>query len=712
MAQMLKDPMRFMKPGLASARARLVSVLVMLAALVGGLWGQWSLDHRPPGPTSRATLFGWGLLLTGALVFALLSRRERLERGREEPGSAVAPDLPLLVGAVVLAVLAFPGFAGNRFRLAPTIGWLASLGLLYLAFRDPASARASRQGKRAAGGAAAEAAARDLDAQQATRNTQYAIRLSWHALALIGIVLVGAVLRLHELDAIPREMGVDMPLKYENALEIMQGRFMIFCPRYPGRESLFFYLIAAYGRLFGLGYFAIKFTSVWIGLATIPAIYAVAKYLFDREVALVAAAFLAVSKWHVILSRTGYRSIMVPLFVAVLIYLTVRALRRGRSADFCVAGMWLGLGMYTYNSWLVVPGVLGAALAVELILAGRRSLKRYAWGLLALVLGALLVFAPLGRYALESPQNYAFRVATRMTGVEAPLPKDVVRVFADNVWRAAGMFNLRGDIVFYQNIPHQRHLGAISGVLFLFGVACALWRWRRGHNAMVLIFLGGMILPTALSVAFPQEVPNAGRASGAILPAYLLMAVPLPLLRRQIAGIWHEGIRQRWFAALMLPPRLRWRWHGQVVLGVGLASALAIAVMVGAELKETWRAYFQDYVSHIPQHNYAISLELARILDDYAGEGPVYIKYVPHWFDGNALRAQLRVMPKTWSGEITELDPSKPPLATAKGKILIIVHPQDQQALETLRGFFPRGVAVNHRDYDGRVAFITFYGER
>ena len=606
-------------------------------------------------------------------MFGLAAHGQGLERPREQPaGEAAGARLVFLLPALALAGLAFPGFSGNRFRLLPTVAWLVSLALLYLAFCDELPRRVPRGERVLAGG----------------------LHISWHALALIGIILIGALLRFWQLDAIPREMGVDMPLKYQNALEIMQGQFMIFCPRYPGREALFFYLIAAYGKLFSLGFFAIKFTCAALGLATIPAVYGVARYLFDRNVGLVAAAFLAVSKWHVILSRTGYRLIMVPLFVAGLIFLVVRALRRGRSADFVLAGMLLGLGMYTYNAFLIVPPTLAVALAIELALRGRQSLRRYGWGFLSLALGALLVFLPLGRYALESPESYIFRVATRMTGIEAPLPHDLVRTFADNLWRAAGMFNLQGDSVFYVNVPFQRELGIISGVLFVFGLAYLLGRWRHGQNAMILVFLAGMILPTALSLAFPQEVPSASRVSGILTPVYLLVALPLSLVGRRLAGLWRGGIGRRW-PGLLVP-----------------TGWLALAILVGVEFRETWRTYFQDYVAHLPQHNYAITLELARTLDDYGTQGQSFIKYVPYWYDGNALRAQLHVLPQTWNGELTEMDPTKPPLSTVRGPVMFILHPDDRPALELLRSIYPCGIAVKHWDYDGQVAFITFYGER
>ncbi|MGQ9683911.1 MAG: glycosyltransferase family 39 protein, partial [Anaerolineae bacterium] len=689
----------------------------------------------------QAPVRSWAMLLVGAAVLAFVLRRLAIERPRlVAEGETTAPRWSPLLAALFLAAVAWPGFAGNRFRLVSTLLWLGAMALLFVAFR----------GSR---GRPLEALRRLLPAE--------GIRISWHAVLLLLIVAVGAFLRLYQLDMIPREMGVDMPLKYENAREILQGQFMIFCPRYPGRESLFFYLLALYGRIFGLSFFAIKFTTAWLGIVTIPALYGVARYLYNREVGIVAAALLAVNKWHVILSRSGYRSIMVPLFIVLLIWTTVRALRHGRSSDFALAGVVLGLGMYTYNSFWIVPALWAAVLAAEIALHGRGALRTYGWGLLALGLGALLVYLPLAYYALEYPREYWFRVASRVTGMEAAVTSSPLRILAGNLWRAAGMFNQTGDGVFYMNVPHQRQFGVVSAVLLAAGVGYALWRWRRGHHAMLLIVLSGMILPTALAVAFPHEVPNAARASGVLTPALLLAALPPVLVARRLQACWEltqgqvtasiprlAALGRAWSPAEVhseraVPSSLAAtaeerlaecapaegacgllgsgssgeagvsRGGGSLTLR-GLAVPLVLlALVVGVEARETWHAYFTDYVQHLPQGNYAISLEMARVLDDFEPAGGAsFIKVWPYWFDGNALRAQLKVKPKTWDWELAELDTAKPPLGGVRGQVLVLLHPDDHAALQSLKQAYPCGIAVTHYADNHEPAFIAFYAER
>jgi hypothetical protein len=235
-----------------------------------------------------------------------------------------------------------------------------------------------------------------------------------------------------------------------------------------------------------------------------------------------------------------------------------------------------------------------------------------------------------------------------------------------------------------------------------------------------------MLLPSALSLAFPNEAPNAVRAVGVIGPAFLLAALPLPLIRRSLFERVFESKRRELFAVLRVSPtnhhqpepghafghggasEVRW----SIPLQGGYLFAVLVVLLLAWEGISTYQTYFRDYVYYQPGHNYSISLEMAQAIDDFAADGPAYIKVWPFWYDGDAVRTQLRVQSQNWAGEIAELDPNKPPLSTLQGKALFILHPEDQEALATLRAVFPHGIALERRDFEEQLAFITFYGER
>jgi 4-amino-4-deoxy-L-arabinose transferase-like glycosyltransferase len=706
--------------GNLAAHVRNLSVRAQtLVACVGAaLVAQLLLDQRAllvdrlPGaerwlPLVAAVLYG-----LSAVLWVLLVRHEALEAAPStatpDTRSTTADDavarrsprqtLGLVVMAVLLGALAYPRFTGNRFTRDGTLCWLLSLLLLALAaWQTRPHVPPPPDGR---------------DADPAPLADCWGLHLNWYLVGLLLVMAVGAFYRFFRINVIPLEMGPDLPHNYNNIRQILQGEYPIFFPSHPGREALFYYLAAPFCRLFGLNHTNIKVAASLIGLATLPAVYLLGKELYDREVGLGAAFFLGISRWHIILGRVGYRATLVPLMISLTWYFLVRGLKTGRTWFYALSGFFLGLGMYTYNAYMAAPFVvLGVLLSQWLVGRGRPLLAHWRQMLL-LVLVALFVFIPLGRFAIEEPGTYGYRAATRITSLEQQLPANVVSVLFSNLAKALLMFNVQGDGVHIANVPFQRELGFFSAVLFVLGLAYVLWRWRRGYNVTVLIVGMGMLLPSALALAFPNEVPNAIRAIGVLPAAAVLSAVAVVLLRRRLAALVPAHPAREINLSLALNERVELAWRRPVRWSLRHFLVVLAVVVLGLETWSVYPFYFRDYVQHLPDLNYSISLQMARAIDAFADDGQSFIKIAPYWYDGNAVRAQLRRTDPNWNNELETLDPNASPLVGPAGKVMVLVHPDDQEALRLLREAFPRGVALVNLDNTGKIAFITFYGER
>ena len=99
---------------------------------------------------------------------------------------------------------------------------------------------------------------------------------------------------------------------------VFRGERPIFITSYTGKEVLFFYLAGGLMRLLGESLFTLRLTAALVGLLTVAAVYWLGLELFrDRRVALVAAALLAISFWHLLFSHLGFRAITQPLLQAL-----------------------------------------------------------------------------------------------------------------------------------------------------------------------------------------------------------------------------------------------------------------------------------------------------------------------------------------------------------------------------------------------------------
>jgi hypothetical protein len=676
-------------PG-ADAHEAWARAALIVAAVIAGIWAQGRIDVR------QSVSLAVGTMAFAAIVFVISTARI----------AWLAPTRPSAQGqghlrtrrwataGAIISFLSVLGQGDNQMRLWPTLAWLMGMALLWWGVGEddapPLMPRlriwwqAHRQG----------------------------ITVGWTGWALLAILVVAGYLRFRLLDQIPAEMGVDMPLIYDNIKDLLAGQIHIFFTRHPGRESLYFYLAWLPAHFLGPSHLLIKAVSAAIGMATIVLIYFVGAYLCDRRVGLLAAAVLAVDRWHLILSRTGYRASLMPFFTLLVLWLGARALDSRRDRDYVLLGLATGLGLHTYNSFLAMPFVVLAGLVVQGLLRGGIGWLRQSWrslGLWAVATG--LIYLPLARYALQHTDSYLFRVSTRITGVEAALPQDLLKTLLGNVWNMLLMFNWQGDTVFYINVPMLRQLGLVTAPLLAIGLAAALWRWRRGHVALWLVIWLGSMSPTALALAFPQEVPNAVRACGAIGPTVLFVAAALVLAGRGIAAAlpgsgWQHRLQvaiddgRRWEWNLALPAQARW------------LAVIPVVALLMWQATETSHLYFNDYVQRLPDQNYSITLEMARVIDDSAGGGQAVIVPWPYWYDGNALRVQLEILGRPMIPEVPQPALDQPPLRDLRGAVLFIYHPDDKETEAKLRAWFPQALAINHLRYDGAVAFKSLWGTK
>ncbi len=248
-----------------------------------------------------------------------------------------------------------------------------------------------------------------FDAPAALRRLAARLRPTWTGLALLAIMAVGALFRLHALDSTPPEMTSDHIEKLLDALRISEGYYGVFFPNNGGREAFQMYAVAAIADWFGAGFSfrALKLATAIEGLITLPALWWMARQVIgsaterDRQlgnwVGLVMAGLVAVSTWHVMLSRLGLRIVLTPLTTALAIGFLARAMRGNRMRDYVALGLVLGAGVYFYqaNRMLPVVVLIGTGLA---LLRGVRTPRDFArragevLGFAALAASPLLVY--------------------------------------------------------------------------------------------------------------------------------------------------------------------------------------------------------------------------------------------------------------------------------------------------------------------------------
>lgn len=369
-------------------------------------------------------------------------------------------------------------------------------------------------------------------------------------LAVAGIVLLSVVFRFYDIQNYPAGLFPDEAANGEDALLILDGDYRPFYPRGNGREGLFFFLEALAIRLFGIGVWQLHIVSAMVGVMTVMVMYFATRVWFGRMAGILAALFLATNHWHVTLSRTGFRAILIPLFVALftaLVGYTIRSVKREKKLQSflfaALAGATLAGGFYTYIAYRMMVGVIVGIFVLLLLAAihpkiGFPHFKRYGWQLIVSVAAALLVFAPLGWFFVQQPNDFVGRVGQVSVFNEELQDKYGGGELLPTIWYSfsetvMSFFAGNGDLNWRHNVAGFPLLNPLVGVLFLLGLAWTIrgtamvgWKLLKGqevHLGMiypyVLLLAAGMLAPV---ISTAEGIPHGLRSIGLVVPIFLL----------------------------------------------------------------------------------------------------------------------------------------------------------------------------------------------
>lgn len=616
----------------------------------------------------QRAMFGESVALDAALYFGLaltlagMAWRGRAGLGTSRPVPAprragVTPfRWPLLVLAIALALITFAFSARNTFTVLNVTAWWLSILVFLVAFWEAPS---PGWGDR-------------LLSRLRTFAGAAGVRLSWHLIAVLGVLGFALFFSFFELQDVPAEMTSDHAEKILDTYDVLHGLRPIFFPRNTGREPLQFYLNATIVALgvAPLDHIALKLVTASAGFLAVPFIYLLGRELFNSATGLLAAFLAGVSIWPVAIARVGLRFPFAPLFVAATFYFFVRALRYGRRNDFLLTGLVLGIGQYGYSPFRFAALAVGAILALWPLFQWRTpgmDWRRYVLNGLLLIALSILVFVPLGRYAADNPDMFLFRALSRVGTTEKGIDASPFTIFLDNTRRALLMFNGRGDTVWVNTIPNDPVVDYITGALIVLGAGYSLFRLGRDRDwRMALLWVGAlvMMLPSTLAIAFPNENPSVVRSGGAIPFVMILAALPL--------AAW---------------------WQNTRVAGIPRLGLGALAILLLLVARVNYVRYFVFYDDQFRRSSWNSS-EVGSVLREFTlAQGDpshAYLISFPHWVDHRNVGIHFVGNPY-WDNRVLDSGQLQTQAGEPGSKIYVL-NKEDGASLALLKRLYPNGL--------------------
>jgi hypothetical protein len=584
----------------------------------------------------------------------------------------------LVLGSAILAGTAFIGFSGN-YLMRGIWPWLAAILFFLLAFVEVPDLKPG-------GG-------------------WQAVASWWHGVdkrvlvALLAITLLATFFRVYRLNTVPAEMTSDHAEKLLDVQDVLDGARPIFFPRNTGREALQFYVTAFLIRFTPLqpNHLALKVGTALFGIMAIPFTYLVGRDFYGRGLGLLAAFLLAVSHWHVAITRVGLRFPFTAAFATPALFFLFRAFRTNHRNDWLLAALFLGIGLHTYTAMRMVPFLFVVLTGLKLLLDGLQVLRKRPlsksnqWNdvfcLNALLGGVftLLLISPLLRIVIDDPKAFWLRTVSRTQSATTPTPAELWAVLLDNIKNALLMFNIRGDVVPMNTIPDSPVLGIVSAALFVLGISYLLWRLllHRDRRALYLLLtLFVLLLPSILSLAFPGENPSVVRMGGAVPWVMIIAALPLVIIVTRLRS---------------LPAR-----RGEIVAGLLLATLAVIAIQYNYE----W--YFVRYDANIRRSLWNAT-EMGTELREFIAEGgdaanAYHVSY-PWWVDTRNIGINAGY--PRWANSLGG-DKWLGSHALGDGPRIYFLFPDDAASLRRLVWLFPRGqIEIYDSAWEGKD-FVIF----
>ncbi len=239
------------------------------------------------------------------------------------------------------------------------------------------------------------------------------LRVTW---ILLGIVLLAFFLRIYKVTEIPPSLSWDEVSIGYNAYSILKTgrdehqRFLppdAFAAFGDYKPPLAIYLTVPTVAAFGLTELSVRLPSVIFGTITVLVTYFLIVELFylknwSRAMGLLGSFLLAISPWHIQLSRAGFEANIATFFVACGMWFLYRARRDGRFWVVC----WIPFvaSTYTFNSSRYFWPIFAAGYLLANVSTVKLEAKRIAIGLFL----AFLLLLPIAPHLLSKEARLRF----------------------------------------------------------------------------------------------------------------------------------------------------------------------------------------------------------------------------------------------------------------------------------------------------------------
>ena len=294
---------------------------------------------------------------------------------------------------------------------------------------------------------------------------------------IILLILFGAIIRVALIDKVPNALNVDeVSAGYESYSVLNYGvdRNGNFLPVHfvawgSGQNVLYSYLMMPFILIFGLNAVSIRLPMALIGVLALFIFYKLIKNVENKKVAIIGLSFLVICPWHIMKSRWGLESNILPELILLSSFILIKYIKTKNAKLLYLFSLVLGISTYAYGtSYFFVPVFLGITL-IYLLYKKNIKISQAIKTLLitGIIASPLIIFTIINTFDL--PQiDLGFMTIPRLT---ANRYQEVSSVFSGSFLKnSLNNFIESIKIVIFQNDKLEWNALRWYGICYIFSI--------------------------------------------------------------------------------------------------------------------------------------------------------------------------------------------------------------------------------------------------
>lgn len=316
---------------------------------------------------------------------------------------------------------------------------------------------------------------------------------------LVALLLViGFGVRMHALYGLPAGFSSEeiTHIRITEGIRDAASLRIFWDTNIGGIETLFHLLQVSTITLIGDGLLGYRMLAVFANLLALALVYALARRLFGRNVAIVALLAMSFGIWPVLASRSVTPAALMNLWVLLVLWFIAQSYyvgkrvypHRPRTLPYTLLAIALTLTGYTHYTGILAS--VGVVAFVFYLYYTQQPVSRLAWWNSGYALNLAFIFGlPYLISVLRNPATAGLYILWE-DRPSSPLN------FIESVGSTLIAFFVRGDSDPTSNVPGIPFLSTPEGgVMMAVGVVISLSRWREARYALLLLFFGLGLLP-------------------------------------------------------------------------------------------------------------------------------------------------------------------------------------------------------------------------